>query len=201
MEKFYHIEKTKMLNEVSHLRDNFQEMWGEEKFKELFSQTLDEFIADTIKKSDAILKKRFIKPTPDNEATHAWIGINPPLNTITLRELYEKTEEAVHKYKWLQKSGYVVEAHTNNGYRPHVHLLAVTKEKAYRIIQILSKYYNVESNSIECKIYHHGILYEEHINYIKGLKTSEKEELVELDKEVRENANIPHINIRNLTTD
>jgi len=198
MEKFYQIEKTKMLNEVSHLRENFQEMWGEEKFKELFNQTLDEFIADTIQKSDAILKKRFIKPTPDNEATHAWIGINPPPNTITLQELYEKTLEATHRYKWLDKSGFVVEANTSNGYRPHIHMMAVTKEKPYRIIDILSKYYNVSNNSIEVKLYHKGILYEEHLKYIQGNKRQEKQELVDKDKEERDTLDIPHINIKNL---
>lgn len=201
MEKFYIIEKNKMLNEVSHLRENFQEMWGEEKFKELFNQTLDEFIFDTIKKSDAILRSRFIKPPPDNEATHVWIGINPPPNTTTLTELWEKTMDAVHKYKWLEKSAYTVEANTSNGYRPHVHLMAVTKEKAYRIIQILSKYYNVEPNSIEAKPYHRGLLYEEHIKYIKGIKTSEKQENVNQDIEERETLEIPNFYIKNITTD
>jgi len=187
-----------MLKEVSQLRDNFQEMWGEEKFKELFNQTLDEFITDTIQKSDAILKKRFIKPTPDNEATHAWIGINLPPDTITLQELYEKTYEATHRYKWLDKSGFVVESHTPNGYRPHVHMMAVTKEKPYRIIQILSSYYNVQPQSIEVKLYHRGVLYEEHINYIQGKKRHDKLEYVEKDIEERDSLGIPHVNIKNL---
>ncbi len=121
MEKFYHIEKNKMLQEVSRMRENFQEMWGEEKFKELFNQSLDDFIVDTIRKSDAVLKNRFIKPSPDNEATHIWIGINPPKDTITLVDLYAKTYQATTKYKWLDKSAFVAEANTTNGYRPHIH--------------------------------------------------------------------------------
>jgi hypothetical protein len=193
MERFYQIEKVKMLKEVSQLRENFQEMWGEQKFKELFNQTIDEFIADTIKKSDAILKNRFIKPPPDNEATHIWIGINPPLETFTLTSLYETTIEALAKYKALDKACFVVEANTNNGYRPHIHLMAITNTKPYRIIEQLAKHYNLNNQSIECKAYHKGLLYKEHLDYINGIKTTEKKDLVELDIKEREDLGIPHI--------
>lgn len=116
---------------------------------------------------------------------YMWVGINPPPD-YTMKSLYDKLEELK-----LDRYIAVVEGHTENGYRPHIHMIYTGHHKPYRIIDKLSKHFNCEPNFIEaqnCKFY-----YEEKIDYINGKKTQSKLPLVEADKAERNQYNIPHI--------
>lgn len=59
--------------------------------------------------------------------------------------------------------------------------------KPNRVIKLLSRYYKVETNSIECKT---GYCYNEHLKYILGEKKNEKQINVEKDIEERKKLGI-----------
>lgn len=124
--------------------------------------------------------------------SHKWIGINPPSNSITLPDLYDKFQQFIQKHKYFSHGYlYCLEQHTDNGIRPHIHLMLLCRTKNHRIIDQLSKFFNIKSNFIECKTYHHGYLYEEHKKYIEGDKKKEKQENVFKDNDFLASNNIP----------
>jgi len=159
----------------------------------------EQFIHDVMEKSLFRLNQRYYPPKPDAEKSHLWIGVNPPPDTITLSQLHKRLMTALSKYKWIQPESYlaVVEANTEGGYRPHIHLLITSYdkplEKPNRVITALSTHFNISKNSIDCKPYHKGLLYQEHVDYIDGNKRDSKKDNVELDRREREEFKIPHI--------
>ncbi|WP_445775548.1 hypothetical protein, partial [Shewanella sp.] len=168
----YNREKKRILDEMDKLRDNLKELQPEEKFFDLFSQSIDDFIAEQSIKTLKNLKNKYYKKleVAPAEGTHLWIGINPPPRKYTLLELDQLMANAIMKYKFLDKHAYTIEAHTDNGYRPHIHLMTTSNDKPNRVITALSNHFKVDKPSIECKAYHKGLLFGEHYDYITGQK-------------------------------
>ena len=188
----YNREKRKRLDEMENLRNNLSETFP--CFEKDFGESLDAFIITQTKKTLVNLKEQvYGKSTnlPPNERSHLWIGIDPPPNTITLKELWTRTLSALRKYKWLATHACCAEAHTKNGYRPHIHLLAITSEKPGRVIAALANHFSLKKNSIECKAHHRGHLFGEHYDYIIGKKLTEKMKEVDLDTLERKKHEIP----------
>lgn len=187
----YNREKKRITDEHDKLFNNLKEIYGSG-FDELFDESLEDFITKHLTKSLTILKKKHYPKLEESPAasSHAWIGINPP-HGITIVELYQLTEQLVNKYKWASCHAYCVEAHTDNGYRPHIHMMVRTKEKPYRLISHISKHFSVAPNFIECKTFHKGVLFGEHYDYITGHKTDHKNSNVKADQEERETLGIP----------
>lgn len=179
----YNREKKRVLDDMDKLRDNLKELQSEEIFFDLFEQTIDEFIADQTLKAVTNLKDKYYPKVviPPNESTHLWIGINPPRKTYTILELDQLMASATIKYKFLEKHAYTLEAHTDGGYRPHIHAMALTNAKPGRVITALSNHFKVDKPSIECKAFHKGYLFGEHYDYITGQKVQEKKTNVSAD--------------------
>jgi len=120
---------------------------------------------------------------------HMWIGINPQCRDML--ECYDTMNKMIEKHSYFDKSLWCVEAHTEKGYRPHIHLMMETKAKPHRIIETIAKNFKINKNFIECKNNKNDNLYTEHIQYIKGEKTDSKLELVERDRTERNMEGIP----------
>jgi len=135
------------------------------------------------------IRDRFL--TLEGES-HYWVGINPKPGTISLAKLYSKMRECAGKYKFFSHGHlYCLEQHTKHGLRPHIHLMLTTNTKPHRIIDTLAKHFNLEKNFIECQKHKHGLMFEEHIKYIKGDKREEKQDDVKKDTADLEEFGIP----------
>lgn len=121
---------------------------------------------------------------------HMWIGINPQCKDM--KECYDTMIKMIEKHSYFDKSLWCVEAHTEKGYRPHIHLMIETKAKPHRIIETIAKNFKCSKNFVECKNYKNDILYNEHVQYILGNKTDNKLQFVDADKKEREDEGIPH---------
>lgn len=117
--------------------------------------------------------------------THLWIGINPPPEKYTMKELYNKMLDVSSRQKikfFREKFIWCVEQHTKSGIRPHIHLMLMdARVKPSRVIETLAKAFDVSKNSIECKRHFNNHLLQEHILYIKGEKVTDKQSDVALD--------------------
>ncbi len=126
--------------------------------------------------------------------SHHWIGINPPPDTISLIDLYEKMEKTIKKYSMFNDVNYLycVEQHTDGGIRPHVHMMLENMAvKPNRIIKTLATAMGVKETSINIETYRKNLLFKEHIKYLQGEKCEEKEKNINLDKEARGVYGIP----------
>lgn len=177
--------KQTILNEMEDFRSNLHSLYTTNEFIEQFGVTQDEFIHTETLKALAV-KQQLIDP---QEKKYLWIGINPPPGKYSMLQLHEKTLAAINKLKWLKEHAYTVEGHTDGGYRPHVHMMIPKVVKPHRVIESLSSYYKVETNSIECKA---GYCYNEHLKYIMGEKKNEKICNVEKDIVERNEIGIPN---------
>lgn len=179
-------EKKRIIDEHNRLQDNLKEIYRDS-FESLFDESLDDFITKHLTKSLSILKKKHYPVVEETPAasSHLWIGINPPTKSITIQELDKLTAQFVTKYKWASRHAYTIESHVDGtpSYRPHVHMLCVTKQKPYRCIEQLSRHYNVAPNQIQCKPFHKGVLFGEHYDYIIGAKKDTKNSNVIADIE------------------
>lgn len=188
----YNKEKRRRLDEMDAFRENLAQIFPN--FEKEFGESLDDFIMEQTKKTLGSLKEKVYgkaETQSPNEGTHLWIGVNPPPNTISLKCLWEQALAAFSKYKCLATHASCVEAHTKGGYRPHLHILAITKEKPGRVITALANHFSLEKHSIECKAYHKGVLFGEHYDYIIGSKKTSKIEDVDKDKLERAKNEIP----------
>lgn len=190
----YAREKKHRLDEMEKFRDNLNNIFPN--FEKHFNESLDDFIINQTKKTLSILKTQVYglpkPPAPPNERTHLWIGVNPPPKTVSLDNLWVKASLAVLKYKWLKCHAYCIEAHTKNGYRPHLHIMAVSDEKPNRVISALANHFCLDKQSIECKAHHKGHLFGEHYDYIIGAKADAKMKDVDLDILERKKYDIPN---------
>lgn len=119
---------------------------------------------------------------------HAWIGVNPPPGTVTMRELIDIPLP-------YQNYEMVVEQHTAGGLRPHLHILAKVSKTTRPKTEInrLAKLYNLLPSSIDYKISINSVITNAHRAYIRGNKASEKAENTASDREAREKESIPHL--------
>lgn len=130
------------------------------------------------------LKIKYLEKTDSN--AYYWIGINPYKKgeDVSMSELYYSLADFLDTRSWGDNYMYTVEAHTKEGYRVHAHLILITKQKKYRILEQLSKYLKIDKNFIDIK--KHSIDLDKRINYIMGDKQINKESLCELDRAQRE---------------
>lgn len=160
---------------------------------QLYDFTIDAYFQKQVEGALYHFEKRYALPDePMSNRNHHWIGINPPPDSISLKELYSLTDRATKKYKFLSKYAYVAEAHTENGFRPHIHMMAITDEKPNRVITALANHYAVERSSIHCKAFKKGHLFGEHYDYITNLKTDSKDMYVQADINERNANDITH---------
>lgn len=119
----------------------------------------------------------------------AFIGINPPSNSISLRELYEQCLTTL-----TDQGEAVVEQNTSEGIRPHVHYLCKVSSNARKnhLITKYSKLFNLPSNFISVQISKNAATQVAWNKYVSGDKQQSKSEFVELDFKDREKLGIPH---------
>jgi len=138
----------------------------------------------------AIMKGRDNQPTAGDKG-FAFVGINPPADSVTLKELYDFCV-AHYPYK-----GYTmcVEQNTPEGVRPHLHILhpVTGNTRKNHIIARLAKLFKVEENYINVKVSKSNPVISRWEKYLRGEKKGEKIEYVEKDIKDRDIYNIPHI--------
>lgn len=195
MDKFLFLEEKKLQDEYTRYKENIES---------LFPRGMDTDEGDHVSLSDLLdmlvykglsseLKKLQEGYDRREGKSHYFIGINPPPDPSNgLIELANAMETCVSKYKMFGDGYlYTLEANTDKGYRPHVHLMLLTKQKPHRIIEQLSKFFKLKANFIDCKRHFHNAMYNEHIDYIIGTKRKEKQDLVEMDNLEKDNLGIP----------
>lgn len=159
-------------------------------------ESIKDFIQWMYDDSHKKIKERFSKN--NDTIKYKWIGINPCPIIDDPQELRFKTKELFNKLKskcittsWLQKVAFVVEVFTEQGSRPHIHMIAINDIRPARIIDQFSKWFKCEKNMIEVNSMTFG--YQEKLNYITGIKAESKKELVDKDIEYRDSISIPHL--------
>lgn len=138
--------------------------------------------------------KAFENAKNNTKMYKAWLCINPPPGSYTLEELYSFTIQHIPYKNYLL----CVEQNTDNGVRPHVHILAsVTKTtRPNAEIARLAKMFKVKENFIECKISNNGLLNTQREKYVRGEKQDSKKDNVEKDKNDRLKLKIPDFHIQ-----
>jgi len=133
-------------------------------------------------------KKLYSKQSRDY---YAWIGVNPPVNTTTLKELYD-TAVKIMPYRGYEMTP---EIQTKNGQRPHLHILLKinSNTRKQHIVAKLAKAFKLNTQSVDVSISSSSSLVETWRRYLRGEKTDSKQEFVDKDKIYREDNNIPHI--------
>mgnify|MGYP000052498848 CR=1 FL=1 len=186
--------KNRIQKENEQMFNNLKEIGLFDKFPDLGN--INHVEENCLKRDLDIAHKRIFRPLEESDTimpSHLWVGINPPPGQYTMLKIHDLTKAVVKKYKWLEDSAWCVEAHTDGGYRPHIHLMVSynrNKIRSNAVIRMLSNSYKVEKHSIECKTYLNGNLNGEHIDYIMGLKSDEKKENVLSDISERNSLNI-----------
>lgn len=155
---------------------------------------VEEVMIEVDRNSQEILKKKFGygENLENKKAVNSYyfITINLGENKEQVKELYDKMQEALHRYKWLRKSIYNIEYHTRKGAHAHSHIYLDSNKRRDSIIHLLSKFFNIEKNYLDIKRYYGNPI--NHINYIKGIKKEEsKAEYMKKDEELRNEYNIP----------
>ncbi len=138
------------------------------------------------------LDRRFeIYTCPEDPSKYMWVGINPDIRYFpSISALYERLKLLDMRYYA------VVEAHTESGYRPHIHMILFTHMKPHRIVEKFAKHFECEKHFVEAKNY--TKFYTEKLAYLNGKKRTEKEAFVLNDRLEREGANIPDLIKNNL---
>lgn len=122
---------------------------------------------------------------------YAFVGVNPPVGQYSLKELYDF---AVDKYPYPDIE-MVVEQHTLEGIRPHLHILQPVSDNARKnhIITRLSNLFKVKRECVHVVVSRSSIVISRWRQYLHGEKKDEKQDNVEKDIKAREYYNIPHI--------
>ena len=178
------------IDDIDQIYNNLQDLGLFEKFPDL--GTLEESYIKTLEKEEDLINRLFKPKDLPRSPDHMWIGINPPPKQYSMKELCDKTISLVKRYKWLEDCMFCVEQNTENGIRPHIHMMVLYTKKIrpIRVIGMLSNQYGVNPNSIECKIYRDGNVHGEHEDYIKNYKKKEKEFLIKKDIDDRKEQKI-----------
>lgn len=159
-------------------------------------RTVEDFMLEVDKVSQQNLYEKFRGESGKNNdkndiKSYYFITVNLEQgNKEQMKELYEKMQEALHRYKWLRKSIYNIEYYTQKGQHAHSHIYCDTNKRKDTIIWLLSKFFNIKKNYLDVKRYYGNPI--NHINYIKGIKKDDsKDEYMKKDKELRDEYNIP----------
>lgn len=123
--------------------------------------------------------------------SYAFVGVNPPVGQYSLKSLYDF---AVDKYPY-QGIELVVEQHTEQGIRPHLHILHPLSDNGRKnhVITRLANLFKVEKQCIDVSVSRSSIVISRWRSYVHGEKRSEKLSNVEKDIKDRVYYNIPHI--------
>lgn len=159
-------------------------------------KTVEEFMIEVDKASHESLRRKF--GYGENEKTikekdiksYYFITINLGENKEQVKELYDKMQECLHRYKWMRNSIYNIEYYTKKGAHAHSHIYVDTNKRKDTIIQLLSKFFNIDKNYLDVKRYYGNPI--NHILYIKGIKKDEsKKTHIDKDELLRDEYNIP----------
>lgn len=128
----------------------------------------------------------------DTGTKYAWVGINPPAQRF--KDMLELFEYAKAKLPY-KTYDMVVEQHTENGIRPHLHLLIKVKdsERKNHVISLLARLFELEENFISVKLSTISTIIETWRKYLRGDKKLDKQENVGKDQLERERLGIPHL--------
>jgi len=122
--------------------------------------------------------------------SYYFITVNLGEKKEQVKELYDKMQEACHRYKWLRDSVYNIEYYTKSGNHAHSHIYVNTNKRKDTIITLLAKYFKIKNNYLDVKRYYGNPI--NHINYIKGIKKDvDKDEYIKKDNKLRDEYNIP----------
>lgn len=127
-----------------------------------------------------------------NEVGHLWITIGLPLDKSPEEHL-GMIQSLTPRVSALVGASAVYEAHPH----PHVHILGPKPEKYHKgnAVKVISRALKLErATLVDIKLSHRASDYKHRQDYLQGdKKSSEKEELVSLDKQLREAHGIPDI--------
>lgn len=193
--QLYNTEKRQILNErIDAKKQSIEQM---NRYMIMQQEEIDRFATkcdELMYLAIARLKNKYYGTSEDN---HTWIGIDP--SGTTLETLWEKTKNLGGRYCFTisDNMAFSVEQNTKNGIRPHVHMMirGVINQRPAYIAKRLAEYYDCAPNFIDVKHYRRKQLYEEHLNYIQGIKQEEKMPQVQLDIIDREALGIPHFKL------
>lgn len=167
------------------LRDMNYEFPGGRSLEEEFLQ-IEEY-------SQNILKEKFRgreNESSNKSSSYYFITVNLGKDKDQMKELYEKSLEAMHRYKWLRKSIINYEYHTEKGGHCHSHMVVDTTKRRDSIINLLSNFYKIDKNYIDIKRYYNDPI--NHLNYVRYIKKDKsKESYMQLDENLRNEYNIP----------
>lgn len=195
----YTSELQDLIKHYKHLREAWEDVFTSQVFKDRCEpiidkyKTHDSFVDHLYEQDLKALKERFHKD--ESSIKFYWIGINPCETTKDLEKekvkvIYNKFRDKIHRTAWMRDSAWTVEAHTAEGYRPHIHfLLANTSVRQSRVIDTLSRLFKCPKNMIDVKTYNYD--FTKKLNYIKGIKKEEKQHLVQLDNDMKIELDIP----------
>lgn len=175
----YNQEKKKILDFWCKFGENLQEGIGAEPWLENTGQTIEQSVRENTLRDLTKLQTEFFPKKPNLNSNHVWVNINPPKipkPKYTVTELNDLMIKLCLRYKWCKKHAFVIESHTKNGYRPHIHLMAITNQKKGRIISQLKQFFNLQAESIHVDTCYKGYLYGEHLDYVTGKKKELKDQ-------------------------
>lgn len=159
-------------------------------------RTVEDFMLEVERNSQENLKKKFgygqneNKPNQKDIKRYYFMTINLEGDTVKLKELYDKMQDAIYRYKWLRRSIINYEYYTEKGGHPHSHIVLITDKRKDTMLYLLSRFFRIKKNFIDIKIYYGNPI--NHINYIKGIKADQqKAEYITKDELLREELNIP----------
>ena len=154
-------------------------------------RSIEEVMMEIEKKSQNILKEKLGYDTNNinnPKSTYYFITVNLTGDTTKLKDLYDRVQDAIYRYKWLRKSIINYEYYTQEGGHPHSHMVVNTNKRRDTIVKLFSTFFKVAPNYIDVKRYYGDAI--KHINYVKGIK-KEKDEYIEKDTYLRDELNIP----------
>ncbi len=130
------------------------------------------------------------KTKQSNIEYQIFVGINPPKDSITMSELFERCKERIPYNEYIM----CVEQNTEQGIRPHAHILAkgLKSTRPCREIQRLATIFKLSSQCIDYKGSKDIQLNEVRRQYIKGQKKDLKTKYVEQDRIDRDALGISH---------
>lgn len=159
----------------------------------------EQFWLDWLQKEMEWLREKYTPylsiPTENQESDdkkfshkHMWIGINPcKIDEGKMFDLYYKLYNAdLGKWEWEA----CVEQNTQEGRRPHIHMILYNDIRPNRVIKKLLEIFECAPNFVECKTSYDLDL---HQKYIRGYKKDEKMPFVHLDREDRREKIIPDV--------
>lgn len=143
-----------------------------------FRETLNWLLTEKQISSDTY-EQLIARDTPVPVPYYAWIGINPSGDTMVSLHL---SASALPYENYI----YCVEQNTDNGTRPHLHILAEVSfsTRPNKEISRLSKIFNCDPNFIEFKISKSKMLKNARLKYIRGEKTEGK--VINVEKDIKD---------------